>query len=362
MTLHGLVITCLFLLIVIGLGYFLIVRKFASWPHVGLNERKAEKDRVKDDTHHGSFRRSLCALISQIFPENKAHLAELEHRVQRRTQQLEKKNQELEQTLTALKKAKNQIIVQEKLASLGSLVAGIAHEIKNPLNFIINFTDLSLDYLQELKEKAPNEEELFSLIEQNMTKSREHAIRADAIVKTMLAHARGGKGDITTFELNQILSQSIDLAFFGFQGQESHFNAKIIKDFDINVGEMQGFEQELSRVFLNISNNAFFSMNEKLIKLGQEYHPEFIVKTEDEGEMVKIIFQDNGKGMSPTVLNKIFNPFFTTKGAGKGTGLGLSLSHDIITHQHHGHLSAESKSGEYSRFIIELPKMMVTAE
>src|SRR3990167_11036251 len=121
---------------------------------------------------------------------------------------------------------------------------------------------------------------------------------------------------------------------------------------------IQGFEQELTRVFLNIINNACFSMNEKQVSLGPEYHPELVIKTQSKNGIIKIIIQDNGKGMSPSVLKKIFTPFFTTKGAGKGTGLGLSLSHDIITHQHHGNLKVESKIGKYSRFIIELPKTL----
>lgn len=355
--LQGILVISLVLIIVVGVGYFLVVRNFISPAQKLVNHIKKENKGLKSTPQNLPLRwQYWFEIISRIFAENRTLLESLENRVQQRTQQLEQKNQELEQTLTALKKAKNQIIVQEKLASLGSLTAGIAHEIKNPLNFIINFTDLSLDYLHELKEKVSNENELFILIEQNMKKSREHAERADSIVKAMLAHARGSTGKMTSFDLNTLLNQAIDLAFFGFQGQEHHFTAKITKDFDQNIGDIQGVAEELTRVFLNIVNNACFSMNEKLTTLGKEYHPELIVTTRDRGKMVEIIFQDNGKGMSPAVLNKIFDPFFTTKGSGKGTGLGLSLSHDIITRQHHGHIKAESKNREYSRLIIELPK------
>jgi signal transduction histidine kinase len=189
-----------------------------------------------------------------------------------------------------------------------------------------------------------------------MKKSREHAERADGIVKAMLAHARGSSGDLTTFNLHDLLNQSVDLAYFGFQGQAHHFSAKIVKDFDPHIQEVQGFEQELTRVFLNILNNSLFSMNEKLAEKGTDYHPELTIKTRDKGDTVEITFQDNGKGMTPAVLSKIFHPFFTTKGANKGTGLGLSLSYDIITRQHHGDLTAESQQGEWSRLIIELPK------
>jgi signal transduction histidine kinase len=357
--LQGIFIISLILIMVVGIGYLLVIRNFISPSEKLVKHIEKENKGLKSTPKNLPLRwQPWFKIVSRIFAENRALLEDLEHRVQDRTQELEQKNQELEQTLTALKKAKNQIIVQEKLASLGSLTAGIAHEIKNPLNFIINFTDLSLEYLHELKEKIPNESELFDLIEQNMTKSREHAEKADGIVKAMLAHARGSTGEITTFDCNDLLSQAIDLAYFGFQGQEHAFTVNITKDFDQNIGMVQGFAQELTRVFLNIVNNACFSMNEKRIALGQDYQPELKITTRDKGELIEIIFQDNGKGMNTTVLNKIFTPFFTTKGAGKGTGLGLSLSHDIIIRQHHGQLKAESKIGKYSRFIIELPKKM----
>lgn len=357
--LQGVFIISFILILVVSIGYFLVTRNFISPSQKLVKHIEKENKGIKSSPKNIPLGwQPWFDIVSRIFQENRALLENLEHRVQSRTQQLEQKNQELEQALTALKKAKNQIIVQEKLANLGSLTAGIAHEIKNPLNFIINFTDLSLDYLHELKEKISNEDALFSSIELNMTKSREHAEKADAIVKAMLAHARGSRGEITTFNFNALLNQAVDLAFFSFQGQEIHFNAKITKDFDPNIGVIQGFEQDLTRVFLNIVNNACFAMNEKLIKLGNKYQPKLYVKTEDKGQMIEIIFQDNGKGMSPSTINKIFHPFFTTKDAGKGTGLGLSLSHDIITRQHHGQLKAESKLGEYSMFIIDLPKNM----
>lgn len=347
------------LIIVVGMGYFFVIRNFISPAEMLVDHIRKERKGIKSTPQNLPHQwQSWFNIVSHIFAENRALLEDLEYRVQHRTQELEQKNKELEQTLTALKKAKNQIIVQEKLASLGQLTAGIAHEIKNPLNFIINFIDLSLDYLVELKDKKSNNKELLTLITENMTKARSHAERADAIVKTMLAHARGSTEEWSSFKLNKLLDQAIDLAYFSFQGEETDFTTKIIKDFDKNIKTIQGFEQELTRVFLNIINNSCFSMNEKKISLGSEYQPELIIKTQDKDETIKIIIQDNGKGMSSGVLKKIFTPFFTTKGAGKGTGLGLSLSHDIITRQHHGTLKVESKVGQYSRFIIELPKTL----
>lgn len=347
------------LIIVVGMGYFFVIRNFISPAEMLVDHIRKERKGIKSTPQNLPHQwQSWFNIVSHIFAENRALLEDLEHRVQHRTQELKQKNQELEQTLIALKKAKNQIIIQEKLASLGQLTAGIAHEIKNPLNFIINFIDLSLDYLIELKDKKSNKKELLTLISENMTKARSHAERADAIVKTMLAHARGSTEEWSSFKLNKLLDQAIDLAYFSFQGEETDFIANIIKDFDKNIKTIQGFEQELTRVFLNIINNSCFSMNEKKISLASDYHPELLIKTQDKGEIIKIIIQDNGKGMSSSVLKKIFTPFFTTKGAGKGTGLGLSLSHDIITRQHHGTLKVESKVGHYSRFIIELPKTL----
>lgn len=358
-SLQDIIIISIILIIVVGMGNFYVIRNFIAPAEKLVDHIKKERKGIKSAPQKLPYQWQIWFnIVSHIFEENRRLLKDLENRVQLRTQELEQKNQELEKTLSALKKAKNQIIVQEKLASLGQLTAGIAHEIKNPLNFIINFIDLSRDYITELKDKESNEPELFRLINENMKKARDHAERADAIVKRMLAHARGRTEEKTTFNFNKLLSEAVDLAYFSFKGEEENFHAKIVKNFDKNIKEIQGFEQELTRVFLNIINNACFSMNEKQQTLGAAYHPEITIRTQDKGDIIKITIQDNGKGMNPNVLKKIFTPFFTTKGAGKGTGLGLSLSHDIITHQHHGLLRGESKAGIYSRFIIELPKTL----
>lgn len=357
--LQDILVISFILIVVVGAGYFFVIRNFISPAEKLVDHIRSERKGIKSTPQKLPLQwQSWFNIVSHIFEENRKLLKNLEHRVQLRTQELEKKNQELEKTLNALKKAKNQIIVQEKLASLGQLTAGIAHEIKNPLNFIINFIGLSLDYLVELQDKKSQKKELLSLIKENMSKARDYAEMADAIVRTMLSHARGSTEEVTTFDLNKLLDQAIDLAYFSFKGEEKNFNAKIIKDFDKKITNIQGFEQELNRVFLNIINNACFAMNEKKLSLGTGYHPELRIKTQDKDGLIKIIIQDNGNGISPSVLKKIFTPFFTTKGAGKGTGLGLSLSHDIITQQHHGNLKVESKIENYSRFIIELPKVM----
>lgn len=345
------------LLFVVGLGYHIVIRDFISPAQKLVNHITNENDGIK------STPQSLPPMwgpwfniVSRIFQENRMLMANLEEQVSLRTKQLARKNQQLEKTLMNLKKAQNQIILQEKLASLGALTAGIAHEIKNPLNFIINFTEVSQEYLSEIKKKAPQEEELFSKISQNLARTKEHAERADSIVKGMLAHARGSTGEITTFNLNTLIDEAIDLAYLGFQGQETHFSATILKTFDPTVQDIEGSQQDLVRVFLNIINNACFAMHEKQKKLGMTYHPEIKVETHSKAKTIQIIFEDNGPGMSKAHIKKVFHPFFTTKEPGKGTGLGLSLSYDIITQQHHGHLKVESKLGESTRFIIELPK------
>jgi len=345
------------LIFVVGFGYLLVIRDFISPAQKLVNHIEKENRGEKSVPQNIPVRwQPWFNIVSQIFGENRALMEDLENRVTLRTKQLEQKNLLLEKTLSDLKKAQNQIIVQEKLASLGALTAGIAHEIKNPLNFIINFSDLSLEYLQELKEKISNENELFSQIEQNMIKTREHAERADSIVKGMLAHARGSTGEITTFDLNKLLDEAIELAYVGFQGKTSGFNAKITKNFDQKIGTIQGSEQDLVRVFLNIVNNACFAMYEKHKKRGKDYKPQLIVRTQDKGETFEITFEDNGSGIKQGFLKKVFNPFFTTKDSSTGTGLGLSLSYDIVTHQHHGQITVKSKFGDYSIFIIELPK------
>ncbi|HUX80067.1 MAG TPA: ATP-binding protein [Alphaproteobacteria bacterium] len=351
------------LIFVVGLGYLMMIRDFISPAQKLVNHIEKENQGTKSVPRNIPSRwQPWFNIVSRIFEENRVLMEDLENRVKLRTKQLQQKNHQLEKTLNDLKKAQNQIIVQEKLASLGALTAGIAHEIKNPLNFIINFSDLSMEYLHELREKISNENELFSLIEQNMSKAREHAERADSIVKGMLAHARGSSGEITTFNLNKLLTESIELAYIGFQGKAHDFSAKITKDFDQTIHTIQGSEQDLARVFLNVVNNACFAMDEKQKKRGTDYEPELIVRTKNKGKMIEIRFEDNGFGIKREVLKKIFNPFFTTKVSSTGTGLGLSLSYDIITHQHHGHISAESKVGEYSIFIIELPALAKTGD
>lgn len=355
--LEDIALMTLILLFVVGLGYWIVIRDFILPAQKLVDHISKENKGIESHPKNIPSQWKVCFdIISHIFADHRALFSDLEGRVERRTKQLQKKNQDLKKTLMDLKKAQNQIIVQEKLASLGALTAGIAHEIKNPLHFIINFSELSLEYVHELKEKIPDEKELFELIEKNIEKARHHAEQADSIVKSMLEHARGSSGEITTFPLNPFLEETIDLAYIGFQGKETHFKAQIIKKFDKKVFTVQGAKQDLGRVFLNIANNAFFAMHEKQEKLGKTYTPILTVITHNKEKSIQIIFEDNGPGIPESGLKSIFHPFFTTKDTGKGTGLGLSLSYDIITQQHHGHLRVESQEDRATRFIIDLPK------
>ncbi len=267
-----------------------------------------------------------------------------------------------------LKEAQAQLIQVEKMASLGQLTAGIAHEIKNPLNFITNFAELTSELVQELTEELEKEfnkfnkenwENLKSLIadiEQNVKKIDEHGKRADSIVKGMLLHSRGKAGEMQKTNINDLLSEYVNLAYHGFRAQDSTFNVKIETNYDKSIPKINVVPQNISRVFLNILNNACYSVHEKKKEFGDKFNPVLSVTTIDNHDKIYVKIRDNGKGIPKDVLDKVFNPFFTTKPTGKGTGLGLSLSFDIVVQEHKGELKVESEPGEYAEFVITIPK------
>jgi len=274
----------------------------------------------------------------------------------------------LNATLEHLKATQQQLITQEKLASLGVLTAGIAHEIKNPLNFVNNFAELSFELLLELQEGFTKQkaqlnaearaelEETLRLLEQNVTKINEHGKRADNIVRNMLLHSRGETSERRPADLNAILDEYVMLAYHGMRGTDATFNIKIEKDYDASIGRVEIFPQDLSRVFLNLINNACYATHQKKKKLGEEYAPVLAVATKNAGDRIEIRIRDNGPGIPPEVREKIFNPFFTTKPTGEGTGLGLSISYDIIVQQHRGEIYMESEEGKFTEFVIRLPR------
>ncbi|OJV25237.1 MAG: hypothetical protein BGO32_04690 [Bacteroidetes bacterium 37-13] len=267
-------------------------------------------------------------------------------------------NAELAKALEELKSTQEQLVQKEKLASLGQLTAGIAHEIQNPLNFVNNFADLSLELLQEIKESSDLEDikAIADDLIQNLTKIYHHGKRADSIVKNMLQHSREQKGAKEPTDLNELLKEFSNLAYHGMRATNKDFNCKIVQSLDATIPKVSIVKQDLGRVFLNMFNNSFYSINKKIALNIDSYLPALEISTHAEGDKVKITIKDNGLGMSEEVKQKLFHPFFTTKPTGEGTGLGLSISHDIIVKLHNGEMQVESKEGEFAQFEITLPK------
>lgn len=267
-----------------------------------------------------------------------------------------------------LKEAQAQLVQAEKMASLGQLTAGIAHEIKNPLNFVNNFAELTVDLAKELKEEidkftgtlSQNDidylDEIIGDINSNAKKINEHGKRADSIVKGMLLHSRGKAGDIQPTDINAVLAEYVNLGYHGMRAQDNTFNLKIETDYDSEIGLINVVPQDISRVFLNIINNACYATNQKKKELKEAYFPILKISTKNMQDGVEIRIRDNGTGIPQDVLDKVFNPFFTTKPAGQGTGLGLSLSFDIVVQEHKGEMKVESEIGEFAEFIIIIPK------
>jgi ligand-binding sensor domain-containing protein/signal transduction histidine kinase len=279
-----------------------------------------------------------------------------------------KRTEELQKTLTNLKDAQHQLVLSEKMASLGQLTAGIAHEIKNPLNFITNFAVLSKELAHELREELAHEKdrvdpkraieirEILDNLEQNVKKIDEHGKRADSIVRGMLLHSRGKAGERQDTDLTALLAEYTNLAYHGMRAQDQSFNVKIETDFDPTIGKVSIVPQDLSRAFLNIVNNACYAANDKRRSQTNGFSPTVRVSAKNLGTKVEIRIRDNGNGIPREVMDKIFNPFFTTKPAGVGTGLGLSITYDIIREEHKGEIAVNTLPGEFTEFVIVIPK------
>jgi len=274
-------------------------------------------------------------------------------------QQVTQRTAELKQSLEELKATQAQLIQSEKLASLGELTAGIAHEIKNPLNFVNNFSDVNQELLQELKEEADegNIEEVKAIANDviaNEEKINYHGKCADAIVKGMLQHSRQSSGQKEPTDINKLADEYLRLSYHGLRAKDKNFNATIETHFDQSIGKINILPQDIGRVLLNLFNNAFYAVNEQKSKNHISYEPTVSVSTKKIDNKVEIKVKDNGNGIPQNIIDKIFQPFFTTKPTGQGTGLGLSLSYDIIK-AHGGEIKVESKEGEGTVFIIQLP-------
>jgi signal transduction histidine kinase len=333
-------------------GFFALIWAVTMW----INHRKQTK----------------ALEIERIISEAKAKQlkataekkSQLEILVAERTSEILKQKEELQEVIDHLKDTQEQLIQQEKLASLGQLTAGIAHEIKNPLNFVNNFSELSADFIEEIEEeltKLPESEEkeniqdLLENVKSNLTKIRHHGSRADSIVKSMLMHSRGGTGTKDPTDLNALIREYANLAFHGMRANPNPINVEILLDLDEQLQKINLNAEDFSRVILNLVKNAFDAMRDKINAQGASYRAQIQIKTKDLGNDVSIEVEDNGPGVPDEIRDKLLMPFFTTKKGTEGTGLGLSITHDIIK-SHEGSLEIQSKVGEMTRFTIKLPK------
>src|SRR5580700_5463003 len=280
--------------------------------------------------------------------------------------ELQQRTDDLSQSLEELRTAQDRLVQTEKLASLGQLTAGIAHEIKNPLNFVNNFSALSGELIEELHAAlaaAPLDDavraevgELTGMLKGNLEKVVQHGKRADSIVKNMLLHSREGSGEHRPADINAIVEESLNLAYHGARAERSGFNITLQRDFDPGAGMIDLYPQEITRVFLNLISNGFYAATKRKEAGDEGFEPTLSATTKSLGNQVEIRIRDNGTGIPLEVKEKMFNPFFTTKPAGEGTGLGLSMSHDIIVKQHGGKIEVDTMPGAFTEFIITLPR------
>jgi len=299
-------------------------------------------------------------IILFIIAHNKRILNKAYQKLQEKTVEIENKNETLEKTLNQLQSTQSQLIQSEKMASLGELTAGIAHEIQNPLNFVNNFSEVSNELIDEMnaeldKGDIEQAKSISTDIKQNLEKINHHGKRADAIVKGMLQHSQSGSGVKEPTDINALADEYLRLAYHGLRAKDKSFNATINTDFDQRIGNINIIPQEIGRVLLNLYNNAFYASSAKALATSDSnYKPTITISTRKMGEKVEMRVGDNGTGIPQEIVDKIFQPFFTTKPTGQGTGLGLSLSYDIVK-AHGGELRVETKEGEGSEFIIQLP-------
>jgi GAF domain-containing protein len=284
---------------------------------------------------------------------------------------VEARTRELAKSLQDLRAAQDRLVQTEKLASLGQLTAGIAHEIKNPLNFVNNFSAVSAELIDEIGEALEGAKldgkagaqltELMDMLRGNLEKVVQHGKRADSIVKNMLLHSRQGSGEHRPVDINAVVEESLNLAYHGARAEKQGFNITLQRSFDPAAGEADLFPQEITRVLLNLISNGFYAATKRKALDGADgYEPTLAAATKSLGDSVEIRIRDNGSGIPPEVRERMFNPFFTTKPAGEGTGLGLSISYDIIVKQHGGSIDVDTEPGEYTEFRIVLPRQAAT--
>ena len=318
--------------------------------------KAAEKERIKRQ-HEDELNRAIA--IRKV---------ELEVLVAERTAELTEQKEELEHALNELRATQTQLVQSEKMASLGELTAGIAHEIQNPLNFVNNFSEVNTELIEEMQEEMEkgNMDEVKALakdIAENEQKIKHHGKRADAIVKGMLQHSRSISGVKEPTDINALADEYLRLAYHGLRAKDKSFHATMKTDFDESIGRINIIPQDIGRVLLNLINNAFYAVNEKKANLDFEYsdiskdlspyEPAVSIRTIRSNDNIEVSVKDNGNGIPQNILDKIFQPFFTTKPAGQGTGLGLSMSYDIVK-AHGGELKVETRPGEGTNFLFTL--------
>ena len=326
---------------------FTIIWAFGTWFVTNRQQKeliKARKKAVEEEQNN------------KIITEMKAHL---EVQVEERTAELTKQKEELETALHELKATQTQLIQSEKMASLGELTAGIAHEIQNPLNFVNNFSEVNKELISELLDEVDkkNYDEVIVIandIKDNSEKINFHGKRAGDIVKGMLQHSRKSTGAKEPTDINALTDEYLRLSYHGLRAKDKNFNADFKTDFDVAAGKINIIPQDMGRVILNLINNAFYAVNEKKKLNIDGYKPTISVQTKKVSGKIEIKVTDNGNGIPQKIVDKIFQPFFTTKPTGQGTGLGLSLSYDIIK-AHGGEIKVNTKEGEGSEFIVQLP-------
>jgi signal transduction histidine kinase len=273
--------------------------------------------------------------------------------------------------LEELRTTQDRLVQTEKLASLGQLTAGIAHEIKNPLNFVNNFSAVSVELIDELRQALAGAKlnkklrveisDIADTLQGNLDKVVQHGKRADAIVKNMLLHSRQGSGERRPIDINALVEESLNLAYHGARAEKQNFDVMVEQSLDPAAGKADLFPQEITRVLLNLISNGVYATAKKAQANGENYKPTLTASTKSLGDRVEIKIRDNGTGIPSEIKDKMFSPFFTTKPAGEGTGLGLSISHDIIVKQHGGSIEVDTQPGEFTEFRIVLPRITVAA-
>jgi signal transduction histidine kinase len=346
------------ILLALALGYTI------SWSLIGpVKQIEAQLNQVAA----GDFTQRVDVINRDELGALGTDVNKMSEELGRLYQQLRQRTNDLTESLEDLRTAQDRLVQSEKLASLGQVTAGIAHEIKNPLNFVNNFSAVSVELIDELREALGGAHldsklraeisEIADTLQSNLDKVVQHGKRADAIVKNMLLHSRQGSGEHRPVDINALVDESLNLAYHGARAEKQGFNITLERSFDPTAGEVDLFPQEITRALLNLISNGFYAATKRKTEVnGDDCEPTLTAATKNLGDSVEIKIRDNGTGIPPEVKQKLFNPFFTTKPAGEGTGLGLSISHDIIVKQHGGSIEVDTQLGEFTEFRIVLPR------